>query len=79
MKCAPFASGVRYAPEVFFIPEPDMNTDQQQPQPTCLSPHPTASLERLRVKALEEENQQLKCLIGEQALYIRELEQLLSR
>jgi hypothetical protein len=60
-----------------------MSTDQDQPQLKTPNPHTAKSLEhtlnRLRVKALEEENVQLKCLVGEQALYIRELEQLLSR
>lgn len=60
-----------------------MPTDQDQPQLKTPSLHTAKSLERtlnhLRIKALEEENVQLKCLVGEQALYIRELEQLLSR
>jgi len=61
-----------------------MATDCKPPPSSAASAPPTTSLDpvplnRLRLKALEEENLQLKCLVGEQALYIRELEKLLSR
>jgi hypothetical protein len=60
-----------------------MASDTRTPPSTQYIPSPARmtefSSERRQYKELQQENLRLKCLVAEQALYIRELEELLSR
>ena len=47
--------------------------------PIALPKSADSPLQPTMIKQLQEENLRLKCLVAEQALYIRELEELLSR
>lgn len=58
-------SDTRTAPSTQYLPSPARMAE--------------LSSERRQAKELQQENLRLKCLVAEQALYIRELEELLSR